>query len=196
MIIGITGTSCSGKHSFAESLQKACEGEIINADTLAHELYMPGTEAYTEIVKNFGEEILAENKTINRQRLGDIVWQDKEHLQLLNDIVHPRLQTILKEILQNKSKEKPILVIAALLKELDLRVDYLIVVSCALKNKIPRAEKKEVSVERLNKILKIQEENEDYDFIVHNDFGFDHLEKEAQTIWTKIKTDQKIADYD
>lgn len=62
-----------------------------DADKIAHSVMEPGKSAYEDLVKEFGAGILAEDKTIDRARLGAIVFADATRRQRLNEIVHPRV---------------------------------------------------------------------------------------------------------
>ncbi len=62
-----------------------------DADKIAHSVMEPGKSAYADIVRQFGEGILREDKTIDRVRLGAIVFADATLRQRLNEIVHPRV---------------------------------------------------------------------------------------------------------
>ncbi|MFH1387575.1 MAG: dephospho-CoA kinase [bacterium] len=110
MIIGLTGPIAAGKDTVAKILKK--HGAIvIDADKLAHTLYSP------EVLKVFG--------TINRKKLGAIVFADKKKLRLLNQIIHPALKKKIESLLSNLTPSayglKPFIVInAAVLKEIGL----------------------------------------------------------------------------
>jgi len=64
---------------------------VIDADLVAKEVIRPGTEAWRELVEAFGEDILNEDGTIDRRRLGDKVFADPEAVRRLNEITHPRI---------------------------------------------------------------------------------------------------------
>jgi len=90
-IIGLTGGIASGKSTVSNVLRE--KGfTIIDADIAAREVVNIGEEAYLKIVKEFGEEILQEDLTINRGKLGAIVFQQEEKRLLLNSIVHPAVR--------------------------------------------------------------------------------------------------------
>ena len=98
-IIGITGGIGTGKSTVLAVLEKEYQAYIVETDKLAHKLMSPGEIAYNQIVEVFGTDILQEDKTIDRGKLGGIVFQDEEKLQQLNKIVHPAVkQYILKDI--------------------------------------------------------------------------------------------------
>ncbi|MDO5156596.1 MAG: dephospho-CoA kinase [Eubacteriales bacterium] len=102
-IIGITGGIGTGKSTILNILKEKHHAYIIETDKLAHHLMLPGEAAYTEIVKCFGEDILTDDKCINRTKLGAIVFQNQEKLAQLNAIVHPAVK---QYILQDIEKQK------------------------------------------------------------------------------------------
>jgi dephospho-CoA kinase len=95
-VIGLTGGIGSGKSLVARLLGER-GAAVINADTVAHEVYRPGSEGWREVVAAFGREIVAEDGTISRQRLGRIVFGDSDARRTLNGIVHPRVRDLLAD---------------------------------------------------------------------------------------------------
>lgn len=94
-IIGLTGGIASGKSTVVNALRQL-GALIIQSDEVAHEIIAPGKPAWADVVKVFGEEILLEDQTIDRIKLGQIVFNDPERLQELNQITHPRIMEHLK----------------------------------------------------------------------------------------------------
>lgn len=89
-MIGLTGGIASGKSTVSRVL-KELGAPVIDADLVAKEVIRPGTEAWHELVKTFGEDILNEDGTIDRRRLGDKVFADPGAVRRLNEITHPRI---------------------------------------------------------------------------------------------------------
>ncbi|PLT32315.1 dephospho-CoA kinase [Bacillus sp. V5-8f] len=90
-VIGITGGIASGKSSVSEFIKES-GFTVIDADIAAREAVEPGEEAYAQIVESFGDEILQEDKMIDREKLGSIIFHDTEKRLLLNSIVHPAVR--------------------------------------------------------------------------------------------------------
>lgn len=90
LVIGLTGGIASGKSTVSRVL-KELGAPVIDADLVAKEVIRPGTEAWRELVEAFGEDILNEDGTIDRRRLGDKVFADPEAVRRLNEITHPRI---------------------------------------------------------------------------------------------------------
>lgn len=95
-VVGITGGVGSGKSVVMQMLEEEFGARVILADLVAHDLMEPGAISYEQIVENFGTEILAADRTIDRPALSGVVFSDPDKLSLLNQITHPNVK---KEIL-------------------------------------------------------------------------------------------------
>ena len=118
IIIGITGGVGSGKSRVLYDLSENHGAYIVEADKLAHTLMEPGQSIYNEIVENFGREILKEKAPyeIDRQKLGSIVFSNKDKLKLLDSISHPAVKkNILWQIETKKAEGVKLFVIEAAL---------------------------------------------------------------------------------
>jgi len=91
LIIGLTGGIASGKSTVAKMLRELAI-PVIDADEIAREVVQIGEDAYLQIVEQFGEGILQEDKNIDRLKLGSIVFNDEAKRKLLNRIVHPAIR--------------------------------------------------------------------------------------------------------
>lgn len=104
LIVALTGGIATGKSVAARVLEElGCY--VHHADKTAHELMEPEKPAWREIVDHFGEEILNNDKTINRSKLGSIVYSDRKERLFLNKIVHPLVSEKRKEIIQSLEKD-------------------------------------------------------------------------------------------
>lgn len=91
LVIGLTGSIATGKSTIA-NMFKELNIDVIDADLIAREVVEVNQPAYLKIVREFGEEILYENKELNRKALGSIVFNDEEKRQTLNNIIHPAIR--------------------------------------------------------------------------------------------------------
>lgn|SRR5690625_2540916 len=91
LIIGLTGSIGTGKSTIANKL-KRLNIPVIDADLIAREVVEPGEHAYKEIVATFGEGILQSDKTLDRAKLGEIVFSNEEKRKTLNGIIHPAIR--------------------------------------------------------------------------------------------------------
>jgi dephospho-CoA kinase len=105
LVIGLTGSIATGKSTVANMFREL-QIPVIDADVLAREVVEPGEKAYEEIVKHFGKEILFEDGTLNRKKLGSIVFSDAEKRKILNSIVHPEVRKKMLEKRDTYIKEK------------------------------------------------------------------------------------------
>jgi dephospho-CoA kinase len=99
VVIGLTGSIGSGKSSVARMLAEL--GAVtLDADTVGHEALTPHTEVWREVVVAFGEDILRQDSSVDRQKLGEIVFRDTTLLAKLNSIMHPRMFQIVQARLE------------------------------------------------------------------------------------------------
>jgi dephospho-CoA kinase len=117
-MIGLTGGIASGKSTVARFFKEA-KIPLIDADEIAREVVRPGEKAYREIVQSFGEGILKEDRTLDRENLGRIVFGDESKRSLLESITHPEIFKEINKRVQalKKRKAKAAVVDAALLFE-------------------------------------------------------------------------------
>lgn len=90
-MVGLTGGIATGKSSVS-SLLKSHRVPVIDADIIAREVVLPGTPALRRIVSTFGPDILLPDGTLDRKKLGGIVFNDTSMRKKLNEIVHPAVR--------------------------------------------------------------------------------------------------------
>lgn len=103
-IIGLTGGVGSGKSRVLSYLKETYKAYVCQADHVAWELQRPGTECYQRIIEHFGYSILNEDGTLNRKRLGEIVFSDSDELLQLNAIMHPAVKEYVRDVIQKERK--------------------------------------------------------------------------------------------
>lgn len=91
-ILGVTGTSGSGKSTFSRILNEKENIKVVDADKVARDLSVPGTEYLKEIVNAFGEGILLEDGNLNRRALAHIIYSDENERKKLNSITFPHIR--------------------------------------------------------------------------------------------------------
>ena len=166
LIVALTGGIATGKSVAARVLEElGCY--VHHTDKIAHELMEPEKPAWREIVDYFGEEILNNDKTINRFKLGSIVYSDRKKRLSLNKIVHPLVSEKRKEIIQSLEKNghyKIFVSEAALTIEAGFVefFDRIVVVYCEKEIQIKRLmERDQISRSEALKKLKSQKDPEE-----------------------------------
>ena len=90
VVVGLSGGIGTGKSSVARLFAEA-GAVVIDADAIVHELQAPGTPLLAEIAEAFGPEVLRADGSLDRERLGSIVFRDPEARRRLGAIVHPKV---------------------------------------------------------------------------------------------------------
>ena len=90
LLLAVTGGIGSGKSTVSKMLEEL-GAPIVDLDVIAREVVEPGKDAWKEIIAYFGEEILMEDKSIDRKKLSDIVFRDMEKRRQLERFTHPRI---------------------------------------------------------------------------------------------------------
>jgi len=140
--VGLTGSIAVGK-SFVLSVLGELGCVTFDADRIAHSVMEPGCPAYADIVREFGAGVLAVDGSIDREKLGHIVFADSDRRRRLNEIVHPRVFEEQNRLLANAEERDPdgiAIVDAALMIESGgyKRFDKLIVAYCDRPTQIER----------------------------------------------------------
>lgn len=196
--VGLTGGIACGKSTVAEMLVKR-GARLLQADTLAHQVYSPGTAVYDQIVRHFGREIVGADGTINRVALANIVFPNR--ISELNMIVHPavvRAQKQWMDEVQDADPQAIAVVEAALIIEAGATNDFdmIIVVTCDFERKVERyAGRAGVSLEiaraeverRSAAQLSDDEKAKHADYIVENSGSLDETEQRVEKIWKELQ---------
>jgi len=140
--VGLTGGIACGKSTVA-ALMRELGCQLSEADSIAHRLMQPGQPTYDEIVREFGRQILQSGGPIDRAKLAAIVFNEKERLSRLNQIVHPRVMAEQDRWLDEMERAEPggvAVVEAPLLIEggYHTRVHRLVVVWCQREQQMER----------------------------------------------------------
>lgn len=187
LILGLTGSFGSGKTIVAK-IFRTYGAKIIDADTIAHKLLKPQNKIYKKIISTFDESIVAKNKTIDREKLAYLVFNNKALLKKLNRITHPEIIRIMKGQIK-KSSKKTIILDAPLLIEAGLKkwVDKLIVVKIKRKNQIERILKKsnltkQEILRRIKSQLPLQDKVRRADFVIDNNGTLKSTKRQVEQI--------------
>ena len=190
--IGVTGGIGSGKSTAARLLAEM-GAPVIDADKVGHEIYQPGMPAYAELIQAFGESILAPDRTIDRRKLGPIVFADPAALKRLNGIVHPRMFARMGEMvaaMRRGGEARPIIVEAAILIEANWQplFDEIWLVTASREHVIERVErdrglKPEQTEARLRAQLSDDERRKHASREIRNDGTLEDLRTEVTRLW-------------
>lgn len=194
IILGLTGNIGCGKSSLSKIFIR--NGiDVIDADKVAREI-MEDENFLKMIYEEFGYEIRNDNKTLNRKKLGSIVFKDEERLEKLNSLTHPMIQeVILSRIEYFKNLKKSITVIdAAVLIEHGYTkiVDKLLVVTCNIDEQIRRVQirdkcTKEEALNRINSQMDQNEKAKIADYIIDNSGTYAELNNKAYKFMVYMK---------
>ena len=195
LIIGLTGSIGTGKSTVANFF-KELGAYIIDWDILAREVVQPHLKAWEGIVQYFGKDVLNEDMTLNRQKLAEIVFLNKEKVEKLNQIVHPEIisedDRITKQI-TNRDPDALIVKDIPLLTEAyrGKLVDKIIVVSASEKTRLQRLEERGMNQEEAKKRIQSQapldEKIKFADFVIDNDGSLEQTKMQVKKIYTLLK---------
>ena len=190
--VGLTGGIGSGKSTAAKILAEL-GAPILDADKVGHEIYQPGTPAYRELIDTFGEGILAPDRTIDRRKLGPIVFADPAALKRLNSIVHPKMFTRMGEMvaaMRRGGERRPIVIEAAILIEANWQplFDEIWLVTAARERVIERVErdrglKPEQTEARIRAQLSDDERRKYATSVIRNDGTLEELRAAVTRLW-------------
>ncbi len=196
LLIGVTGSIATGKSTVAAMLEER-GAPIIDFDILARQVVEPDEPAWKDIIAFFGEQILQEDRHIDRQKLSDIVFNDMVKRKKLESFTHPRIQEKfiiqLTEITQ-KDPDAIVQVVIPLLIELSLSYlfDKLLVVHIPQEMQVKRLAKRDgitetVALNILQSQISIDEKVGYADYVIHNDNSIEETQKQAEKLWLTLK---------
>ena len=193
LVIGLTGNIATGKSTILKYLVGKC-AFIIDADKLGHRVIEPGGPAYDAVVRTFGKEILREDGTIDRRKLGKIVFTNPLDLGRLEKIVHPKIFDLGKqEIADNES---PVIVLEAIkLLEAGLMstlCDEIWVVTSSLTTQLRRLlESRKMEENEARRMIDLQPPQaakvNQADRVIKNDGSLTELHAQLDAIFEELK---------
>lgn len=192
-MLGLTGGIGAGKSTVA-ALLAAHGAVVIDTDEVARAVVEPGGAAYDGVVRRFGPSVLEPDGRIARSRLAEIAFADSEARADLNALVHPAVETVVRERLAGLEAPGRVVVLEVpLLVEAgwDRLVDKVIVVDCpedvAARRLVEARGMDEGDVRRR---IAAQVGREDRlaaaDLVVTNDGGIDDLRTQVAGLWAAL----------
>jgi dephospho-CoA kinase len=193
--VGVTGGIASGKSTVAKMLQEK-GAFLVDFDELAREVVQCGLPAWKAIVEYFGTEVLNDDGTINREKLGTIVFENHEKLARLNEIVHPAVIEQWKRRLAEIKKEHPEAIVLSdipLLIESGMNnfVDVIVLVYVPRQEQIKRMMLRNgftyaEALLRLDAQLSIEEKVPLADMVINNQGSIEKTQKIVDDVWREL----------
>ncbi len=193
LIVGLTGGIATGKTTVANMFKKR-GAKVIDADKIGHKIMRPKTEIWQQIVDSFGKGILNKDLTIDRTKLGKIVFPTSYLLKELNEIMHSKMAEVIKEeiakITVQFSNQPTFLILeAAILLEANWAsfTHKVIVVKASEKNQIARLKKNvhlsaEEAKARIAQQMPFLEKMQRADYLINNDDSLEKTEKQVEKL--------------
>ena len=198
--VGLTGGIASGK-STVSGMFRDLGVPVIDADIIAREVVAPGSRALGAIVDAFGEEVLTEEKSLNRARLGEIVFSDPAKKKVLEGILHPEIIAEQDRRLKGLEREgrTPVAIVdAAVMIESGSwkRFDSLVVVDCDESQQIGRLRlrngmNEEEAVRRVNAQMPLSEKVKYADHVIDNRGSIDDTRKQVEELMKLLSRGMK-----
>ncbi len=194
--VGLTGSIGVGK-SFVTSVFAELGCHVLDADATAREVVAAGTPGLQAVVDTFGAEILQPDGTLDRVRLGAVVFADEEKRLLLNSILHPFIIAAQDEQLRTWEGQdaKGIAVVdAALMIESGgyRRFNKLIVVHCRPEIQLERlmtrnSISREEAARRIAAQMPQDEKKRYADFLIDSSSGFDETRRKTEEVYRQLR---------
>ncbi|MEI6127848.1 MAG: dephospho-CoA kinase [Pseudomonadota bacterium] len=126
--VGLTGGIASGK-SLASSLFAQLGAYVIDADTVAREVVKPGREGHRRVIESFGRDMLRQDATLDREKLGALVFGNTARRNLLNELLHPLIIGSIQEEIARRGAAFPYSIIIA---------DMPLLIECGMQHEFDR----------------------------------------------------------
>ncbi|MFZ4152608.1 dephospho-CoA kinase [Streptomyces pseudogriseolus] len=192
LTVGLTGGIGAGKSEVSRLLVE-CGAVLIDADRIAREVVEPGTPGLAAVVQAFGQEILAEDGSLDRPRLGALVFGDPEKLATLNSIVHPLVGARSRELEEAAPEDAVVVHDIPLLTENGLApfYDVVIVVDASTETQLDRLMRLRGMTEadahaRMAAQATRAQRRAIADIVIDNDVPLDALERRVKEVWAEL----------
>jgi dephospho-CoA kinase len=190
--VGLTGGIGAGKSEVSRLLVEY-GAVLIDADRIAREVVAPGTPGLAAVVDAFGEEVLAADGSLDRPKLGSIVFADAEKLAVLNSIVHPLVGARSRELEEAASEDSVVVHDVPLLAENGLArlYDLVIVVDASPETQLDRLVRlrgmtEEDARARMAAQATREKRLEIADIVIDNDVPLEALQRRVRDVWAEL----------
>lgn len=195
MKIGLTGGIACGKSTVSQMLVDL-GAVLVDADQLARVVVLPGEPGWLAVKDRFGEGILQPDGTLDRKKLGEIVFADKQARTDLQNILHPLIRSKMWERVEYLEQQDPnrlVVVDIPLLYEsrLESNFDFVVVVYVDRDTQVGRLKKRdgltdEEAEERLKAQMPIEQKKEKADWVIDNRGTVDETVEQVKTLWDRL----------
>jgi len=194
-VIGLTGGIGSGKSMVSQFMQEL-GAVLIDADTVGHEAYQPGTDTWRELIAAFGEQILASDNSIDRKKLGGIVFGNSESLARLNQIMYPRMHQMMGDRIEECRRQGVEVVVleAAILLEAGWNqlVDEVWITVAPESVVVERTRERtglpeEQILARIRSQMSSEERAKHADVVINNDGSLEELKDKVRELWEGVQ---------
>ncbi|RLJ71320.1 dephospho-CoA kinase [Hydrogenivirga caldilitoris] len=192
--VALTGNIGCGKSTVA-GMFRELGAFTVDADQVIRSFYRKGSPVYQEVLEEFGEEILSENGDIDRRKLADIVFKDREKLEKLEKITHRALYQELERLYSQLKEDTIVVVEASLLIEKGTYKNYdrTVVVYAPYEVCKERALRKGFTEEdferRWRNQMDIEEKVKYADYVIDNSNGLEKTLRQVKELFERIKED-------
>ncbi len=200
IIIGLTGGIASGK-SLVARVFKDLGAHLIDADRIVHDLLSPGQQAWQEVLAYFGTAIQHADQTIDRKKLGEIVFNDPEKRSWLNSCLHPKVFHVYTSQVRHVREHRPDAVIvldAALLIETGYhkKMDKVVVVYADEEQQLHRLMdrdhfSREQALARIRSQMPLDEKKQWADVVIDNRGSRAETERQARDFFLRLKLENR-----
>jgi len=194
-LIGLTGGIASGKSTVTKILAEL-GAAIINADSLAREVVQPEHEAWREIVAAFGTDILLANRTLDRQRLRAMIFNNVDARKKLESIIHPRVRALAEQRIREHTTAgyEVIVYEVPLLFEGNLQESLrpVILVACDMETQRARLKQRDgldqtAAQKHIDAQMSLEEKRRLADYVIENNGSLEDLQRQTKAVLEKIK---------
>ncbi|MDR1522285.1 MAG: dephospho-CoA kinase [Streptococcaceae bacterium] len=191
-VLGLTGSIATGKSSIAQ-IFKEYKIPVIEGDMIAHLVQAKGTDTFKTIVVKFGSKILTDDGSLNRSKLGRIVFANKDQLQCLERIIDPMIRLKIQENLKKlKKRQVPLIIVEIPLlfeKKFEKMMNQIMLSYIPYKLEIKRLMmrdnlKEEEAKKRIKLQDSIEEKKKKTDIVIDNSGSFTQTRKQVEK-WLK-----------
>jgi dephospho-CoA kinase len=200
LLLGVTGSIATGKTTVAKMLEEL-GAPVVDFDVLSRVVVEPDKPAWRNIVSFFGEQVLLPDKTLDRDKLREIVFRDLEKKKKLESFIHPQIGAEFLKLVQQYVKQDPnaiIQVVVPLLIETNMHAlfhNLLMVYAPEEVQKTRLIERdgltEEMAMNMIRSQLSVEEKKGYCDLLIDNSGSLEDTRRQVEELWGKLKQIQR-----